>query len=114
LQELRKSGLVKRAECYWDEPFIVNQNEQYLLYMVSFGDFQKGKLVRGRNPLAEGLGVCLFDYVYIFMDGTEQVICGIFSGEEKNGKQDLEYGQKGIVLPSEYDDGGLLQILWGA
>jgi hypothetical protein len=35
--------------------------------MVSYGDFRKGKIVQGENPLAKGLGVCLFDYVYIFV-----------------------------------------------
>lgn len=41
--------------------------EEYMIYMVSYGDFRKGKIVMGENPLAKGLGMCLFDYVYIFV-----------------------------------------------
>jgi hypothetical protein len=39
-----------------------------MVYMISFGDFRKNKMVIGENPLAKGLGVCLFDFVYIFVD----------------------------------------------
>jgi hypothetical protein len=71
---LQRNGLVKRAECYLDEVFKASAKEDYLVYLISFGDFRKGKMVRGQNPLAYGLGVCLFDYVYIFIDGIDEVV----------------------------------------
>lgn len=47
--------------------------------MISFGDFRKRKMVKGENPLAKGLGICLFDYVYIFLDDFQNVkYCLIF------------------------------------
>jgi hypothetical protein len=67
--------------------------------MISFGDFQKGKLVKGQNPLAEGLGVCLFDSVSIFLDKAQEVTDVLSSGQKKNGKQNLGHGQKGGILP---------------
>ena len=55
-------------ECYVEEPIVVDENEQYLVYMISLGDFRKAKMVNGENPIAKGFGYCLFDYVYVFLE----------------------------------------------
>ena len=36
--------------------------------MVSFGDFRRGKMIYGENPIARGFGVCIFDFVYFFVE----------------------------------------------
>ena len=65
--------MIKRAECYSDEVFVVGE-KSYLIYLVSYGDFRKGKMVRGENPIAKGLGICLFDYVYVFVEPLNEVL----------------------------------------
>lgn len=51
--------------------------------MISFGDFRKGKMIRGENPIAKGLGVCLFDYVFVFLDEIPQVNFKLFRLKEE-------------------------------
>lgn len=51
--------------------------------MISFGDFRKGKMIRGENPIAKGLGVCLFDYVFVFLDEIPQVNSKLFRLKEE-------------------------------
>lgn len=35
--------------------------------LTSFGDIRANKFVFGENPIAKEFGVCLFDYVFIFL-----------------------------------------------
>lgn len=66
--------------------------------MISFGDFRKSKMVRGENPIAKGLGVCLFDYVYIFVDGLEQVLMGLSKAQKRMEVRLLEMEKRGEIF----------------
>ena len=39
--------------------------------MASYGDYRRNKFVHGENKLAQALGKCLFDYVFVFPETTE-------------------------------------------
>ena len=65
--EHRDYGHVKRAEMYCPNALQIG-GKDYMVYMISIGDFRKDKIIVGENPIAKGLGVCLFDYVYFFIE----------------------------------------------
>lgn len=36
--------------------------------MVSFGDIRQNKFIYGENPLAKYFGICMFDFVFLFVE----------------------------------------------
>jgi hypothetical protein len=95
---LKRNGMTKRAECYVKEPISVGPRHQYLLYLVSVGDFRKGKIVNGENPIAKGLGLCLFDYVYVFVEERNQVPFFVSFRPRKISNNESNY-YKSRILP---------------
>jgi|JI6StandDraft_1071083.scaffolds.fasta_scaffold12078_3 hypothetical protein len=49
--------------------------------MASYGDYRRNKFVHGENKLAQALGKCLFDYVFVFPETTEFVRMMTIAGE---------------------------------
>ena len=41
--------------------------EEYWVRLVSFGDMRVEKFAYGENPISAELGICMFDYVYLFL-----------------------------------------------
>ncbi len=49
--------------------------------MASYGDYRRNKFVQGENPLAQALGKCLFDYVFVFPESAEFVPNVLIAGK---------------------------------
>ena len=69
-----------------------------MFYMISFGDFRKGKMVRGQNPIAKGLGICLFDFVYLFLDDFQHVFFHITQVQKQMVSKMVKMEQKGEMF----------------
>ncbi len=59
------------------------------MYLVSLGDFRKWKMVNGENPIAKGFGLCLFDYVYVFLEHKNLVKYIKYLRPEKKWKEEF-------------------------
>lgn len=84
LLRLRELGMAKRCECNLKESFRVCE-EEYQVMLTSFGDIRADKFVYGENPIAKEFGVCMFDYVFIFLVRRSKE-----EGEENSGQEMTE------------------------
>jgi hypothetical protein len=64
---LRNMGMAKRSECYVNR-FVEFGGEEFAIYLVSYGDIRKWKMIYGENPIAKSLDLCMFDYVFLFLE----------------------------------------------
>lgn len=85
LLHLRELGMTKRCECNPKQSFKVCE-EEYQVMLTSFGDIRANKFVYGQNPIAKEFGVCMFDYVFIFLVRKGKEESEENSGQEMTGE----------------------------
>lgn len=63
---LKDIGMCKR--CQLELPYELDIcGEKFSILLVSFGDIRSQKFVYGENPISKQFGICMFDYVFLFV-----------------------------------------------
>lgn len=66
LENLKEMGMCKR--CEWIGPKALSIGDTtFDVTLVSFGDIRSDKFVYGESPISTEFGVCMFDYVFMFV-----------------------------------------------
>lgn len=66
LRYLKEIGMCKRCEWIGKNALDIC-DDKFDVTLVSFGDIRQNKYVFGENPIALDFGVCMFDYVFLFI-----------------------------------------------
>jgi hypothetical protein len=59
-------GMCKRCE-WTGSKFLDIGGDSFDVTLLSFGDIRMDKFVYGESPISAEFGVCMFDYVFMFI-----------------------------------------------